>query len=623
MAKRQRRHRGVGAFIGVFVLFVFLVSVDAFADIRAVVSDKLYGGRPVLDAIVLVTIDDASIQRLGRWPWDRDVFAEVLKKVENAKVVGVDVSFFEASANDAALQGQLAAMQNVVLAAEVNGGQLYAPIFENAFGYVNFKADNDGVIRKVDARLQEGVVPFAFAIFQKGWNSAFVPEKKEYLINFADNGAFRMQNVADVLQGKEDFGGKVVLIGATAPNLHDAYFVPTSTGSAMPGVEIHANILQNVIADNFLRQEGKGWMLLGILCAGVLGMFVLSRINVLAAAGIGIGVFIAYIFLSVVLFAKWNYVMDLVFFPAALVVFTGTGTGVRYWEQKRHNMFIRDAFGKYLSKDLVREIVEHEDELKLGGEKRTITVFFSDVRGFTTMSEKLQPEELVHLLNAYLTAMTKIILKHKGTVDKFIGDAIMAFWNAPLPEEQHAQRACEAAIEQVRQLRMLRGQWQREGLPLIEIGCGMHTGEAIVGNMGSEDRFDYTAMGDTVNLGSRLEGLTKTYGVDIILSEKTYALVKEQFTCRKLDVVRVKGKNIPVVIYELLVDDKEEFRVAYEHALELYLQAKFAEALQAFENAAKSKTQDKSCHLFMERCKIYMQHPPGKEWDGAFAFTEK
>jgi len=253
----------------------------------------------------------------------------------------------------------------------------------------------------------------------------------------------------------------------------------------------------------------------------------------------------------------------------------------------------------------------------------TITIFFSDIRNFTPISEKLKPEELVKLLNEYLTEMGKIILNNKGTVDKFVGDAIMAFWNAPLTLENHVELGCKASIEQVRKIKELQEKWKKEGMPLVEIGCGLHTGPAIIGNMGSEDRFDYTAIGDTINLGSRLEGLTKQYGVSIIVSEEVYNSVKHKFNFRRLDKVKVKGKNIPVRIYELLVDEKDEFNKQYEKALSSYFKSEFKEAIKDFEKALKMKENDKSCNLFIKRCKEYIKTPPERDWDGTFDIKTK
>jgi len=201
---------------------------------------------------------------------------------------------------------------------------------------------------------------------------------------------------------------------------------------------------------------------------------------------------------------------------------------------------------------VIDNLIKNPDKINLGGEKRNITIFFSDIRGFTSISEKLEPEELVRLLNEYLTEMTSIIIKDEGLVDKYMGDAIMAFWGAPLDQPDHAEIACSSSLEMMDKLRALQKKWKKEGIPSFDIGIGLNSGDAIVGNMGSSTRFDYTAMGDNVNIASRLVGLNKTYDTNIIISENTYKIIKDKFKTRKLDTVKVKGKKKPIIIYELL-----------------------------------------------------------------------
>jgi len=257
------------------------------------------------------------------------------------------------------------------------------------------------------------------------------------------------------------------------------------------------------------------------------------------------------------------------------------------------------------------------------GQRREITVFFSDIRGFTSISEKLSPEKLVHLVNEYLTEMTKIILENKGTVDKFIGDAIMAFWNAPFLEKDHPKLACQTAIAQIKELDKLKKSWKKRKLPEMDIGIGINTGDAVIGNLGSEDRFDYTAMGDAVNLSSRLEGLTKQYGVSILISESTYKKVKSDFDFRELDKVKVKGKKITVKIYQLLVEPNDKLVEEFEKGLNLYYKKKFKEAKKHFEACPKIKKDDVPSRIFIERCEAFLKSSPKKGWDGSYEAKEK
>ena len=599
-------------FLIIFSIFLIMIYTDSFPNIRSSMTDRLYGGRSPLDNIVIISIDDESINKIGRWPWDRDIFADLISETKDAKVIGIDVSFFEKSDNDEKLTDILSSTNNVVLAAELNNNKLYKPIFNVDYGYVNLRTDSDGITRSLE--LLNEPLPFSFFIYKKGWNQDVVFNENKYFINFVDKPySFNQIPAYKVLEGDYDFEDKFVLIGVTAPDLHDNFFVPTSEGIPMPGVEIHANILQNLILDNFVQKQSREILFLIVLISGIFGFFILSRLKIYYSIFIALSLVIVYTFISISLFSRYNYLQDLIYFLLSIIVFTGSGIGINYIQEKKQKKFISDAFSKYINKDLLKEILDMKTELKLGGEKRTITIFFSDIRDFTSLSEKLSPEGLVSLINNYLTTMTRIILKNKGTVDKFIGDAVMAFWNAPLKEENHAELACKTAIEQIKAL---------NGFD-FSIGIGIHTGEAIVGNIGSEDRFNYTVMGDTINLCSRLEGLTKQYGVKIIISESTHKIIKEKFNCRKIDVVKVKGKKVPVVIYELCIDKNEKFNSQFEKALDLYLKSDFKKSLKEFESALKIKKDDKSCNVFIERCKYFSKNSPGKNWDGAFEFKEK
>jgi adenylate cyclase len=276
---------------------------------------------------------------------------------------------------------------------------------------------------------------------------------------------------------------------------------------------------------------------------------------------------------------------------------------------------------------LVKEIMKEPEQLKLGGDKKELTILFSDIRGFTSLSEKMKPEELVHLLNEYLSDMTKIIMEQRGLVDKFIGDAIMAFWGAPLKEKKHADLACESALGMKAKLEELNKKWSKEGLPYLKIGIGIHTGKAVVGNIGSEERFDYTAIGDDVNLSSRLEGVTKQYDVYILISEFTLNELSKEFIVRELDHVTVKGKNHPIKIYEVLGKEgkisKEllEIKEHFEEGLELYKKQKWDDAIKAFHKSLNLG--DKTSKIFIERCEEFKKNPPVKDWDGVWNLKEK
>jgi adenylate cyclase len=266
--------------------------------------------------------------------------------------------------------------------------------------------------------------------------------------------------------------------------------------------------------------------------------------------------------------------------------------------------------------------MKNPDSLKLGGEKREISILFSDIRGFTSLSEKLSPEDLVHLLNEYLNPMTMIVLEEKGTLDKYIGDAVMAIYNAPLDVAEHSDHACRSALKMIVKLAELNRSFIERGMQFIDIGIGVNTGEAVVGNMGAAMRFDYTAIGDNVNLASRLEGLNKMYGTHIIVSESTRRQVVSDLPFREIDLVAVKGKRQPVPIFELMVVDDNDLRSRFSEALGLYRNRNFFEAQTQFESLRTQK-QDKVSALYAERCQEFIAVPPPENWDGVFVAKSK
>ena len=303
-------------------------------------------------------------------------------------------------------------------------------------------------------------------------------------------------------------------------------------------------------------------------------------------------------------------------------------TAYRVIFEEREKRKTRSAFGMYVHPGLINQMLKDSSLLRLGGEEAELTVMFSDVRGFTSISERLTPTQLVELLNEYLTAMSDVIMKTWGTVDKYEGDAIMAFWGRPYPQDDHALRACNACLNMIDTLGDLNAKWKSEGKLPLNIGVGLNTGPMVVGNMGSNRRFNYTVMGDAVNLGSRLEGQNKEYGTHIIISEGTYHHAKEHFVCRELDLIRVKGKNKPVAIYELMARSEESAKYeplvkVFRQGLKLYRMGKFAEAGEAFQDILSAYPNDGPSKLFAGRCQAYVSAPPTGVWDGVFTATSK
>ncbi|MBI5880749.1 adenylate/guanylate cyclase domain-containing protein [archaeon] len=647
--KRTQLMTSVGIAILTALLIALVFSTGFYSNIQLKLSDFLYGGNAPLDNIAIVAIDDKSIQEIGRWPWERGNFTTLVGELEQAKVIGFDVAFFEASnkETDKALADAIKQAGKVVMPAEytkfemedgkVAGKEPVEPIEEiyracTELGYINIITDKDGITRAVNLDIQGSYEPFAYAVL-KQYIRRPVEKKSRYLINFiGPPGTYKYYPFSDVMRGKyekEEFKDKILLIGATAADLHDDYFVPISYGKAMPGVEIHANIIQQMITGKSIEQASDTLTITMIFLAAVTVALTIYYLPIWLATIICAALMIIYFFAAIFAFNA-GIILNLVYIPVAIVATYVSSMTYYYLSEKKSRKKVVGAFEKYVSKEVVKEILDDPEKLKLGGERRTITIFFSDIRGFTTISEKLSPEELVKLLNEYLTEMTNIILKHNGVVDKYMGDAIMAFWNAPLDQPRHAELTCSTALEMEKKLKQLQKEWNARGVPPLEIGVGINTGPAVVGNMGSYERFDYTAMGDTVNLGSRLEGLNKQYGTRIIISETTKSAVeKKPFLVRKLDRVMVKGKKEPITIYEL-VSKKEDaldwyYKVIehFEKGLEEYLKQQWDKALHEFNSVLKIRPEDGPSKAFVERCEYFKKHAPEKEWDGVWVMKTK
>lgn len=300
----------------------------------------------------------------------------------------------------------------------------------------------------------------------------------------------------------------------------------------------------------------------------------------------------------------------------------------KYFTEERSKKKIRQAFSKYVSPAVVDELLKSDKNLALGGKKQRLTIMFSDLRGFTTFSEKLDPQQLSEFLNIYFTKMTAEVFKAQGTLDKFIGDAVMAFFGAPLSYKNNTENACRCALQSLIRLKELNIDFQKQGFPLLEMGIGLNTGDVSVGNMGSDTLQNYTVLGDSVNLASRLEGLNKDYGTQIIIGPDTYEEVKNIFICRELDFVRVKGKKEALSIYELIseekISDKEmAWLDCYSNARTSYKSKNFTQAAADYKKCLEMKPNDKTSDIFLNRAEAYIVTKPESDWDGAFNLNHK
>jgi adenylate cyclase len=343
-------------------------------------------------------------------------------------------------------------------------------------------------------------------------------------------------------------------------------------------VEIRANIIESLL-DGKMPQR-PGWLIFvdaaGMLAAALVMLGLLPRLGVFKGAILSAALLGGYLFLANALFRSEGLWLNVVYPTMLITLLFASGTLVYYFFAFSEKRYLKLAFQHYVPPAVVDNLVAGADKLRLGGEKRELTVLFSDIRGFTSLSEAMDPEELVKLMNEYFTAMTEKVFEHGGSLDKYIGDAIMAIYGAPLAAPRHPFLACRTALDMLDVLDKLQEQWRPRGLPALGIGVGINTGPMIVGNMGSADRFNYTVVGDAVNLASRVESLNKTYGTSILISEYTYEIVKGEFPyVREVDLVRVRGRQQPVRLYELMREERfksitwlDEYRAAYKEMRE-------------------------------------------------------
>ncbi len=421
---------------------------------------------------------------------------------------------------------------------------------------------------------------------------------------------------------------KFALIGTSAAGLLDLRSTPFD--AAYPGVEVHANAIDNIINQNFIStpQWTIGANILSLLLLSSIILILLFLPNIFMSLVLFILLDLAVLYLHYYYMFSKGIILNLLFPLICINILYFLGTMINFFYEKKQKNLIKDKFSKKVSADVVEELLKNSDKLLV--QEKEITIFFSDIRGFTNISEQIgSAKKLITLLNDYMTPMVEIITNHKGTVDKFIGDSIMAYWNAPINIKLHADAALEASIEQIIKLEELNKTLAREKRPNIDIGIGLNSGKCIVGEMGSIGRSDYTCIGDAVNLASRIEGLCKIYGAKIIVSKFSKELLsKKHYLFRELDIVRVKGKEEPVAVFECYgtqkyawVDFDNNSQVLYNDALNLYRNSNFKEALAKYELLRAVHSQ-LLYELYIDRCKYYIKYPP-KDFDGIFNFKTK
>ncbi len=654
----------VGGGVGVLIAIGFLSGILNSWSSRA--TDRLFLPHTADPRIVVVAIDDGSINQIGRWPWSRTVHAELIKKIHDAgaKVIGYDVNFPEVSSDqdDHALADAMKSAGNVVLPIELQIGlkqgvnvydskQILAPISllgsaAVSTGFVNELPDPDGVVRRVPLSVissfaADNVVMNSFvyeiahqAGFDDQLSAALVngSKRNSLIINYpgAPRQAFVTLSAIDILRDRANLDrlrDAIVFVGATANDLHDNALVPTSNGVPMSGVEIHASTLDTLLSRRWLREVPELPFAVVLIILSLMVAFITSHIRARwSVLLIGLSWF-AMVVSGFILFDR-GWIMDLIWPTFVLVFVSAAVTLERRVMADRERRELKAAFSRYVSPSVVESVMKNPDKLKLGGDRKRMTVLFSDIRGFTTISEGLSPEKLVEILNRYLDRMTSIVFEYDGVLDKYIGDAVMAFWNAPLDQPDHALRAVKTALTMSEALAKMNAENAFDGHEL-HIGLGVNTGDMVVGNVGGETRFDYTVIGDNVNLGSRLESLTKEYGVQIIITEATLGELKKQVLTRRIDKVAVKGKKEPVVIYEVMElmemasPKRKKFAKEFEAALDLYFTRQFSAAADACAESLQTTPNDGPTKTLYERAQHFMKTPPEEGWVGTWVYTKK
>lgn len=650
----------------------------------------LRGPLPRADDVVVVAIDTDSEASLGRYPWPREWHARLLRNLHRAgaRVVAFDLTFADPfpaadsvfrSAIDQTGIAVLGAKTDAVLRRGARGYRLEEPagVLRGApIGMVDVRPDAvDGVVREypilhtypgrtvpqlgVQAALRFLRLPAdSLRDADGGWRLAGreVPAGPGggMLIDWlgapgsvtthsyatvvddaaTDLGEWDLDSFEDLARDGA-FRGKLVLVGTTVPEHQDLHATPVrdaagGAGAAMmPGVEIHAQASAALLAGRHLRTLPRAAQYAWVVLLAVAAVVALGRLRGWRGAAVAAALAVVAAVAAWLLFRDGVWLWTVA--PVLAVGLASGGSAAVLWtDEAREKARIRGMFQQYVPPAVVRELIRRPELLALGGEERVCTVLFSDVQNFTGVGERLSPTQLVALLNEYLTAMTDVVVEHGGIIDKYVGDCLMAEFGVPVPLDDHAVRACRAALRMRDELRRLREGWRRRGMPALHARVGVNTGPVLVGNLGSYRMMDYTCMGDHVNLASRLEGLNKEYGTEVVVSEFTWRAVQAHFVGREIDRVRVMGRDEPVAIYELLatreagVDaDTAALMEGFADALSLCRDRRYGDALAAFQSLAERHPHDGPTAVHLERCREYLIHPPSDEWDGVHQLASK
>jgi adenylate cyclase len=733
----------------VVVVALFLSEVPMLDLVELQTYDLRFLSRgflPPSAAVVLVTIDEKSLETEGRWPWPRSKLAAVVDRVsaDGAKVIAFDIGFLEPDENSGLalldhvgrtigalgvanpdLDAFLAAtrehadndrtlahaisvssatvvlgyffhMSHADLAYDIDQGEIdrrleliasskyplvmyrgvdpdavvvpraYVPetnlppltVAAESSGYFNVRQDRDGVVRWMPLVIAGGEELFPPLSVVAAWQYLDRPrlavrvdadgiegiqmgdrviptdETGRLLINYlGPPKTFPHVSASDVLGGTVPVGtfrDRIVLIGATATGIYDARSTPFSP--VYPGAEIQATVIDNILTRNFIAKPGwsRTYDVLAIVVLAALVGIALPHLSPALALLFTVALFALNLAVARELFVRYGLWLNVVCPLLAVIVnYTALST-YHYVVEQRERRKLRGAFGRYVAPAVIEHILEDPTRLELGGQEQVLTVLFSDLQGFTSYSEHYTPHEMFQFLSEYYGRMTERIFAHEGMLKEYVGDELMAIFGAPIEQKDHAVRACAAALDMRTHRKAMTQEWLAIGRPPLIARTGVNSGPMLVGNLGSEYRLTYGVLGDSVNLGSRLEGLNKEYGTEILIGETTAELVRDAFVLREVDLVRVVGKKKPTRIYELralangpLSIEEETALHTYAAALEAYRAQRWDDALGLFAQVLAHSTADGPSLVMMRRCRAYGESPPGADWDGVFEATRK
>ena len=674
--------------VGVALVLAAACLWGLLAGGRARAGDLLFAARPVQPArsTTIVGIDQKSYQALlprhgplSAWP--RTLYAQALDALGAAgpRVIAFAIFFDASRPEDGTLAEAMRRADNVIVPVVAQGPRAFDPrpgVAQefDAFvrpaesvrrgardeGLANITTSQDSVVRSLPLLLRargEEVPslpltivahftrrpavldgPSTEGIVHAAGRAIPVAEHDTMLINFlgppsdpqATGAPFRIISFVDVLEGRFDpalVRDHIVLLGPTIRGV-DEHATPTTGDTRMWGVEILGNAVETVLYQRFLLPAGPAATTLLIGLMALLAALVVAAWRPLPA-GLAVAAGLALYGTAAALLFERGIVLDLIYPPAALLISFAAALSSRLVLEQKEQRIVREAMGRYLSPAVSQWVLADPDRLRLGGETREMTVLFSDLRQFTTLAHAVTPATLVALLNTYRSEMADVVFRHDGVLAQYAGDAIEAFWNAPMDQADHARRACLTALDMVAALATLRPQFEARGWVHLDLGVGINTGQMVVGNMGSKDRLIYTAVGDPVNVAARLEGLSKEYGVRIVVGEATVAAEPQTFVYRLLDLVAVKGRSEPLRCFEVMARSGaldaagERRRARYHEALDLYHARRWADALRLLDELGGEAPADGPIALYRRRARALLEDPPADNWDGVFIAESK